>query len=99
MATPYVTFGEIGDRPPGVPKSQLSIAYPVPQNVDPHGLSGSGAWIQTEKTKGLLWTPKISLVGLVTEYDSQRQVLIGYGVEELIKFLKTKNHWMRTKGK
>jgi len=99
MATPYVTFGEIGDRPPGVPKSQLSITYPMPQNLDPHGLSGSGAWIQTEKTKGLLWTPKISLGGLVTEYDSQRQVLIGYGVEELIKFLKTKKQWMRTKGK
>jgi hypothetical protein len=99
MATPYVTFGEIVELLPREPKPQMFISYPVRQNVDPHGLSGSGAWIQTEKAEGRVWTPKISLVGLVVEYDSQRQVLSGYSVEELIKFLNTKNQWMCTKGK
>jgi hypothetical protein len=56
MATPYVTFGEMVNRLPGQSGGQMSISYPVSQNVDPHGLSGSGAWTQIEKADGIIWT-------------------------------------------
>jgi len=94
MATPYFTFGEMVNLLPPESKPQMSITYPLLQNVDPHGLSGSGAWVQTEKSEGIVWAPKISLVGLVTEYDAHRQVVTGYTVQELVEFLKTKNPWM-----
>jgi hypothetical protein len=99
MATPYVTFGDMMNRPPGQYGAQMSITYPVPQNVDPHGLSGSGAWTQIEKVDGIIWTPRISLVGLVTQYDSAGQLLTGYRIEEIVQFLKTKEEWIRPKPK
>jgi hypothetical protein len=99
MATPYVTFGGMVNLLPRQSEPQMSITYLLPQNVDPHGLSGSGAWTQTEKAEGIVWTPRISLVGLVTEYDSERQVLTGYRVEEIVQFLKTKEQWIRAKAK
>jgi len=99
MATPYVTFGEMANLLSPESKTHMSITYAVPRNVDPHGLSGSGAWIQTERTEGVVWTPKISLVGLVTEHDPQRHVLTGYRVEEIVQFLKTKGQWIRPSAK
>ena len=35
------------------------------------------------------------LIGLVTDWFAQDQLLVGYRIEELIKFLKTKRQWMR----
>jgi hypothetical protein len=99
MATPYVTFGEMVNRLPGQSGGQMSISYPVSQNVDPHGLSGSGAWTQIEKADGIIWTPRISLIGLVTEYDSVGQLLTGYRIEEIVQFLRTKEQWIRAKAK
>jgi len=99
MATPYVTFGEMASLLPRESKARISINYVVPQNVDPHGLSGSGAWIQTEETGGTFWTPRISLVGLVTEHDPQRQLLTGYRIEQIVQFLRTKEQWIRVKAK
>ena len=99
MATPYVTFGEMVNRLPGQSGGQMPISYPVPQNVDPHGLSGSGVWTQVEKADGIIWTPRISLIGLVTEYDSVGQLLTGYRIEEIVQFLRTKEQWIRAKAK
>jgi len=95
MATPYVSFGEIIDVPSGYdPNSRIAIRYPTAQSVDPHGLSGCGLWVTEQKSAEELWTPALSLVGLVTDWLVQPQLLIGYRVEELVKFLDSKHQWM-----
>ena len=89
VATPYSSCGLMVAVPDGSdPDSQIAISYPPTTSVDPHGVSGSGLWLPTSVTEGL-WTPEVSLVGLVTHYDPQPQVLLGYRVEELVTFLKT----------
>jgi len=95
MATPYTSFGELAPLPIGFnPHSHIAINYPSSQTIDPHGLSGCGLWITEKGSEEKLWAPKIGLYGLVTQWDAQSQVLIGYKVEELISFLKTKDQWM-----
>jgi hypothetical protein len=96
VATLYLSFGEKSDVPSTYdPKSRMSVSYPLAESVDPHGLSGSGLWVSPNP--GIIWSPNISLVGLITDHDSKLHVLIGYRVERLIEFLKSKNEWMRHK--
>ena len=96
MVTPYVSFGEKVGVPSGSdPNSRIAIRYPTSHSVDPHGLSGCGLWAAENKLADDLWTPAISLIGLVTDWFAQDQLLVGYRIEELIKFLKTKRQWMR----
>ena len=88
MATPYSSFGKMVAVPEDCnPDSQIAISYPASCSVDPHGLSGSGLWI-SGSSSGALWTPGISLVGLVTHFDPKPQILLGLRVEELVSFLK-----------
>jgi hypothetical protein len=97
MAAVYYDFGQIGDAPPGHEhESQVSVSYPSAGTFDPHGLSGSGLWSSPPVQKRI-WAPEVSLVGLVTGYDRDLQVLIGYKVEKLIEFLESKNEWVRSK--
>jgi hypothetical protein len=42
-----------------------------------------------------VWTPAISLIGLVTDWLAQPQLLVGYRVEELVNFLNAKHQWMK----
>jgi hypothetical protein len=77
------------------PNSRISIRYPASHSVDPHGLSGCGLWVAENNLAGEVWTPAVSLIGLVTDWFAQDQLLVGYRIEELIKFLKTKRQWMR----
>jgi hypothetical protein len=95
MATPYVSFGAMMTTASEVnPDSQVAISYPTNRSVDAHGLSGCGLWMTKGCSTGQLWAPEISLTGLVTHWVPQRQALIGYKVEELVRFLKTKDQWM-----
>jgi hypothetical protein len=96
MSTSYVSFGDMAGLPDGYdPESQISIRYPSSQSVDPHGLSGCGLWVMEVNSATELWTPTISLVGLVTHWLPQHELLIGYRIEKLIEFLNTKQQWMK----
>jgi hypothetical protein len=67
MATPYVNFGEMKDVPAGYdPNSRIAISYPTAHSVDPHGLSGCGLWMTEQGSAEELWTPTLSLMGLVS---------------------------------
>jgi hypothetical protein len=94
MATPYVTFGTMITANEVNPDSQIRISYPTTGSVNPHGLSGCGLWTTKSGSTGQLWVPEISLTGLVTHWVPQHQALTGYKVEQLVKFLKTKDQWM-----
>jgi hypothetical protein len=96
MVTPYVSFGVRVEVPTGSnPNSRISIRYPTSHSVDPHGLSGCGLWVAQENSAQELWTPTLSLIGLVTDWFAQDQLLVGYRVEELVAFLTTKRQWMK----
>jgi hypothetical protein len=96
MATPYVSFGEMVGIPVGSdPNSRISIRYPTSHSVDPHGLSGCGLWVAEKNSADQVWTPAISLIGLVTDWLAQPQLLVGYRVEELVNFLNAKHQWMK----
>jgi hypothetical protein len=89
MATPYLEFGEQVDAADEIDqKTQLAVGYPHDNSIKPNGLSGSGLWVFPLPTKKI-WTPGVSLVGLVTCYDKQDCVLIGYRVEKVIEFLQS----------
>jgi len=95
MATPYLAFGELGHAPSGFDnaESRISISYPTAITVDSPGLSGSGLWIPID-SGGVIWTPGITLIGLVTHRDLDHQVLVGYKVEKLIEFLRANDDHM-----
>lgn len=95
MATPYLTFGELSHAPSGFDnnESRISISYPTNLTVDSPGLSGSGLWIPAD-IGGVVWNPKVALIGLVTHYDPDAQILVGYKVEKLIEFLRANDNRM-----
>lgn len=95
MATPYLAFGKLCQSPSvfDSKESRVSISYPTNLTVDPHGLSGSGLWIPTDY-EGVVWAPKVTLIGLVTHHDADSQVLVGYTVEKLIEFLSANDNRM-----
>lgn len=96
MATPYLTFGEMAPLPSGYnPPSHVSIRYPKAHTVSPHGLSGGGFWVSDADAGDKLWMPSIRLVGLATVWMPQLELLIGYSIAEVIRFLTTKHEWMK----
>ena len=86
MATPYVSFGEFSGLA-GDKAERISMSYPKGETVPPEGLSGSGFWSLREGNN-IVWAPRVSLVGLVTEYDPGAQSLLGCKVGALMAFLK-----------
>ena len=96
MATPYLTFGESAPLPPGYnAQSHVSIRYLAGQTVSPHGLSGGGFWVADADARNQLWMPSVRLIGLATEWMPQLELLIGYSISEVIRFLMTKRDWMK----
>jgi hypothetical protein len=88
MATPYLSFGDLGGVPPGGDaESMVSVRYATNQHVNPAGLSGSGMWAVPKPQ--IVWRPEVYMVGLVTQHDAKSQVLIGYRIEKVIEFLKS----------
>ncbi|MEK6285962.1 MAG: hypothetical protein AABO57_09505 [Acidobacteriota bacterium] len=67
-------------------KTQLLVKYYAGAEVDPHGLSGGGIW--NFKKSSLIWSPKLVLAGLMTNYDRKKGVIIGYRVATLLRFLR-----------
>jgi len=97
MATPYLSFGQTGDAPPGFDHElQISVSYPTDRSVDPHGLSGSGLWFCPLPQKKI-WSPEIRLVGLVTHHAADFQALVGCKIERVIRFLTNKEQRMGVK--
>jgi hypothetical protein len=95
MATPYVSFGSLSSLTlEGNLEFQMAISYPTTNSVDPHGLSGCGLWAANQISTGALWTPGISLAGLVTHWDARNQVLIGFTARALLRFLESKQSWL-----
>lgn len=103
-AGPYTDWGDVVHVPqPLNGACQLTVDYaPGRQQgfdkVDPHGLSGSGVWVQKAKPEGrALWVPEVELVGIVTEYWDQQQVLACYAMEAIISFFRQKETegWLR----
>lgn len=90
MAMPYCNFGEVCPQAGNCDNTML-IHYEPGPDLDPQGLSGSGIWYSP--SSGKIWAPQLALVGLVTEYDLETERLVGYRVETLIQFLKTKDPW------
>ena len=96
MATPYLTFGEAASLPPGYnAQSHVSIRYSSAHTVSPHGLSGGGFWVADADARNQLWMPSVRLIGLATEWMPQLELLIGYSISEVIRFLMTKRDWMK----
>ena len=96
MATPYLTFGEAAPLPSGYnSQSHVSIRYPAAHTVSPRGLSGGGFWVADADSRDKLWMPSIRLIGLATVWMPQLELLIGYSIAEVIRFLMTKRDWMK----
>lgn len=96
MTTPYVTFGELAPLPSGYnPQSHISIRYPAAHTISPRGLSGGGFWVTDADPRDKLWTPSVRLIGLATVWMPQLELLIGYSIAEVIRFLMTKRDWMK----
>ena len=65
--------------------TEFAVEYVPGDELDPHGFSGSGVW--HSRSTGKVWSPQISLAGLVTSYYRTSQVLICCRVETLVGFL------------
>jgi hypothetical protein len=95
MATPSYSVGKIVGLPPGCDvNSQFAISYPTSENLNPPGFSGCGLWVPTKTPDDKVWVPQISLIGIVTKWYRQSEKLVGYRVEELIKFLLEKESFV-----
>ncbi len=66
-------------------RQEFAARYEPGDDLDPHGFSGSGIW--HSHSTGKIWSPQISLVGLVTNYYRRSQVLICCRIEILTGFL------------
>jgi hypothetical protein len=96
IATPYLTFGEVAPLPSGYnPQSHVSIRYQAAHTVSPRGLSGGGFWVADTDSRDMLWMPSIKLIGLATDWMPHLELLIGYSIAEVIRFLMTKRDWMK----
>jgi hypothetical protein len=52
----------------------------------PHGFSGAGAWCPLEP-KGAIWTPDLILVGVITSYLREQQLLVLAGLRAVVELL------------
>ena len=85
-ATPCHAFGQICTPSCNYDLScEFAITYSPGADLDPRGFSGSGAWYS--RSEGVVWSPRMRLAGLVTNYYRKSQVLICCRIERLISFL------------
>jgi len=66
-------------------REEFAVRYAAGNDLDPHGFSGSGVWCS--RSAGKIWSPQISLAGLITNYYRASQVLICCRIEILTCFL------------
>jgi hypothetical protein len=74
-------------------RREFAVGYEPGDDLDPHGFSGSGVW--HSGSVGEIWSPQISLAGLVTSYYRRSRVLICCRIQVLISFLKENNAALR----
>lgn len=67
------------------PDKEIAVEYVPGDDLDPHGFSGSGVWYS--RSSGKVWSPQVSLAGVVTGYYRKSQILICQRVETLVQFL------------
>lgn len=85
-ATPHHDCGSVAQLPADEnPSLRIAVTYSSSEDVDPAGLSGSGIW--RAMPIGKIWAPRLRLAGLVSHYDNDSKLLLGYKVEVLASFL------------
>ena len=71
------------------PRSNFLLGFaPATDGRKPHGFSGAGIWYQVNTPKTALWTPKLSLLGICTDYYDRRQLLCALRIERVLTFLR-----------
>jgi hypothetical protein len=69
------------------PDSEFLLKYRwIEDGLLPHGYSGAGAWCSREE-KAIVWTPNPILVGVVTGYLKQHQLLVVAGLRAVLDLL------------
>jgi hypothetical protein len=72
------------------PNCEFLLKYElIEDGLRPHGFSGAGAWCPLEP-KGAIWTPDLILVGVITSYLKEQQLLVLAGlraIEELLSHI------------
>jgi len=58
----------------------------IADGLRPHGFSGAGAWCPLEP-KGAIWTPDLILVGVITSYLKDQQLLVLAGLRAVVELL------------
>ena len=71
------------------PRSNFLLGFaPAADGRKPHGFSGAGIWYQVNTPKAALWTPKLSLLGICTDYYDRSQLLCALRIERILTFLR-----------
>lgn len=69
------------------PNCEFLLKYELLEDgLRPHGFSGSGAWCSLEP-KGGIWTPDLILVGVITNYLKEHQLLVLAGLRAVVELL------------
>ncbi len=83
---------ETADASPGLkrfsPERHVLLRYDlyIP-NIDPRGLSGSGAWAHVPMGDSSVWTPNIRLVGVQSSYYPRSNFLKVIRIKRIAEFL------------
>jgi hypothetical protein len=97
-AFPHVTMQTVKDLY-AAPKSKdpkihfiTDFDYAVHEQLDPHGMSGCGAWSIPDASKKEIWTAdKTQLLGIQVAYDGQANVLVFVRIEQVVRLLNGKD--------
>ncbi len=69
------------------PDCEFLLRYElIEDGLLPHGFSGAGAWCPLEP-KGAIWTPDLTLVGVITNYLKEHQLLVLAGLRAVVELL------------
>ena len=69
------------------PDYQFLLKYKlIEDGLLPHGFSGAGVWCPLEP-KGAVWTPDLILMGVITSYLRQQQLLVLAGLRAVMELL------------
>jgi hypothetical protein len=69
------------------PDYQFLLKYKlIEDGLLPHGFSGAGVWCPMEP-KGAVWTPDLLLVGVITSYLRQQQLLVLARLSAVVELL------------
>lgn len=85
MASPVSLFGKLvadGTACLHPPLQDFTVQYGL--SFGPKGFSGSGVWFWQHEP---VWLPQPRLAGLITRYCPMDDVLSGYSIETIMKFL------------